>query len=101
MADEHDPKRHAIYRFEHAGIMSEPFATIEECAAAAKVKLLAYPKEPAIIFMSTQILTVENVTVRTLYPWYPPIDAAPPSTVPNAAGELAAPVIDDNGLEII
>lgn len=100
MAGEHDPKRHTVYRFEHAGITSERFNSHDECVAAAKVKLLAYPNEPAIIFMSTEVLTVESVTVRAVYPWYPPIDIDPdpPQTAVDAS---APPVFDDHGLEII
>lgn len=79
MADEHDPKRHTVFRFEHAGIMSEPFLSRDECVAAAKVKVLAYPKEPAVIFTSTEVLTVDIVTVRPVYPWYPPVAATEPA----------------------
>ena len=98
MADEHDPKRHTIYRFEHAGIMSERFLSHDECVAEAKAKVLAYPKEPAIIFMSTEILTVEAVTTRAVFPWRPP---APPVSPSDTDFELAPPPLGKNGLEII
>jgi hypothetical protein len=101
MADEYDPKRHSIYRFEHAGITSERFLTRDECVAAAKVKVLAYPNEPAIIFMSTEVLTVENVTVRSVFPWYRLNDVVPLVSPPDTASELAPPLLDDTGLEII
>lgn len=97
MADEHDPKRHAVFRFEHAGVTSERFLSRNECFEAAKAKVLAYPKEPAVIFMSTEILTVEAVTTQAVYPWYPPAPAEPP--VPG--GEPVGFAVDENGLEIV
>lgn len=100
MAGEHDPKRHTIYRFEHAGIMSERFLSHDECVAEAKAQVLAYPKEPAIIFMSTEILTVEAVTTRAVFPWYPPIGTAPPVSPSDSAFE-PAPRLGTDGLEII
>lgn len=101
MHDEHDPKRHTVYRFDHAGIMSAAFTSYTECTEAAKAKLLAYPAEPAIIYTSTEVMTVEDVTRRVVYPWYSPVDAVPMVSPPSAADEPSDPVVDERGLEII
>lgn len=101
MANEYDPMRNSVFRFEHAGIMSEVFPTIEECMTEAKKKVLLYPRAPATIFMSTQILTVEDVTTRYVFPWCPQVEAVPLVSPPNAVDELTAPLVDNNSPEII